>query len=69
MSRIVPVIMMTSEENEDVRMRAFEADSDDCVTRSLTGPELVARVRNILRRSPATADDTCELDALSITCD
>lgn len=67
MSRIVPVITMTSEENEDVRMRAFEAGADDCVTRSLTGRELVARVRNILRRSPATADDTCELDALSIS--
>jgi len=37
------------------------------VTRTLTGRELVARVRNILRRAPATVDDICELDTLSIS--
>lgn len=66
-SRIVPVITMTGEENEDLRMRAFEAGADDCVNRTLTARELVARVRNILRRAAATANDTCDLDALSIS--
>ncbi len=66
-SRILPVITMTSEENADVRVRAFEAGADDCVNRGLAARELVARVRNILRRVPASADATCELDELSIS--
>ena len=66
MSRLVPVITMTAEGNEDVRVRAFEAGADDCVMRTLNARELVARVRNILRRAPKS-DTTCELEELSIS--
>lgn len=67
MSRLVPVITMTAEGNEDVRMRAFEAGADDCVKSTLTARELVARVRNILRRASRNGDPTCELEELSIS--
>jgi DNA-binding response OmpR family regulator len=66
MSQLVPVITISAEGDEDVRVRAFEAGADDCVTHTLTARELVARVRNILRRASNTSD-TCELDALSIS--
>jgi DNA-binding response OmpR family regulator len=66
MSRLVPVITISAEGDEDVRVRAFEAGADDCVTHTLTARELIARVRNILRRA-SSSSDTCELDALSIS--
>lgn len=68
MSSIVPVIAMTADSREDICVQAFEAGADDCVVRTLTGRELVARVRNVLRRSAAENDTpTCDLDTLSIS--
>src|SRR5688572_29411207 len=67
MSRLVPVITLTAECDEDLCVRAFEAGADDCVTHRLTARELIARVRNILRRASTSADPTCELEALSIS--
>lgn len=67
MSRLVPVITISAEGDEDVRLRAFAAGADDCVTHTLTARELVARVHNILRRASSSSDSTCELDALSIS--
>lgn len=67
-SGIVPVIAVTAEGGEDVCVSAFEAGADDCVTRTLAGRELIARVRNVLRRAANHADPvTRELDALSIS--
>jgi DNA-binding response OmpR family regulator len=67
-SRIVPVITITAEQDEDVRVRAFEAGADDCVANTLTGRELVARVRNVLRRAANAADETtCDFEALTIS--
>ncbi len=67
LSRLVPVITIAAESNEDVRVRALEAGADDCVTHTLTARELIARVRNILRRASSSTDPTCELEALSIS--
>ena len=67
-SSIVPVIAMTSECVEEVCVRAFESGADDCVKQTLTGRELVARVRNVLRRSSGENDAiTCDFDKLSIS--
>lgn len=67
MSRLLPVITIAAEADEDVRVRAFEAGADDCVTHALNGRELVARVRNILRRASTGQDAVGELDDLSIS--
>ena len=68
-SEIVPVIALTSNESEDVCVQAFASGADDCVCRTtLSGRELVARVRNVLRRAPSAADAaTCDFDTLSIS--
>lgn len=67
-SSIVPVIAMTADGREDICVQAFESGADDCVVRTLTGRELVARVRNVLRRSANENDaTTCDLDTLSIS--
>jgi DNA-binding response OmpR family regulator len=67
-SRIVPVIAITAEGCEDICVQAFESGADDCVVRTLTGRELVARVRNVLRRSANENEAaTCDLDTLSIS--
>lgn len=67
MSSIVPVIAMTADSREDICVQAFESGADDCVVRTLTGRELVARVRNVLRRSAGENDATCDLNTLSIS--
>lgn len=67
MSLLVPVIAISAEGDEEVRVRAFEAGADDCVTQTFTARELIARVRNILRRAGSSSNATCELDALSIS--
>lgn len=44
----LPIIMVTSAENEE-RVRALEAGADDFVAKPLNGPELLARVRSLIR--------------------
>lgn len=67
-SSLVPVIAMTADSREDICVQAFESGADDCVVRTLAGRELVARVRNVLRRSGSENEAaTRELDTLSIS--
>lgn len=67
-SSLVPLIAMTADCREDICVQAFESGADDCVVRPLAGRELVARVRNVLRRSAGEHDnDVCDLDSLTIS--
>lgn len=50
LSRIVPVLTITTDRSEDQCIRALQSGADDCVCRPIPDRELVARVRNILRR-------------------
>lgn len=62
-SRIVPVIAVTSDCNEDVCVRAFASGADDCLRRPFAGRELIARIRNVLRRAETDAEEIDELSS------
>lgn len=66
-SRIVPVLTITSDESEEQCVRALESGADDCVGRSVPDRELVARVRNILRRIDRMEDSEDPNSDLSIS--
>jgi DNA-binding response OmpR family regulator len=51
----VPVMMLTSSEDQAVKLRAFEHGADDYVTKPFDVEEVVARVRALVRRSGARA--------------
>jgi putative two-component system response regulator len=46
--RLVPIIMVTSEADRDVRLKAFEAGATDFLAKPFDMTELRARVRNLL---------------------
>ena len=52
----VPIIMVTARDDQIDRIIGLELGADDYVTKPYSGRELVARVRNILRRSVAVLD-------------
>lgn len=64
-SRFVPVIAIATDAAEDVCLRAFENGADDCVCREVPGRELVARIRNVLRRSDEEPDTDSLLSAVA----
>ena len=49
----VPVLVLTVREGEDDKIAALDAGADDYLTKPFSGRELLARVRAILRRTPA----------------
>jgi two-component system, OmpR family, phosphate regulon response regulator PhoB len=50
-TRTLPVIMLSSRGEESLRLRGFSAGADDFVLKPFSMPELIARVRALLRRS------------------
>src|SRR5687768_10351744 len=50
-SGLMPVIVITSERNEEICLRAFASGADDCLARPFTSRELGARIQNVLRRA------------------
>lgn len=56
----LPIITVAHECAEESCVRALECGADDCVVRTTSGRELVARVHNVLRRTPHSE----ELDSL-----
>ena len=53
-TRDVAVIMLTARSEEDDRIRGLDTGADDYLTKPFSIPELVARVRALLRRSRPT---------------
>ena len=52
----VPVLMLTARSEETDRVRGLDLGADDYITKPFSVPELLARIRAILRRSkPSTA--------------
>lgn len=52
----LPIITVARQCAEDSCVRSLECGADDCVARTTTGRELVARVHNVLRRAPHRED-------------
>jgi DNA-binding response OmpR family regulator len=48
---LVPVVMLTARGEQVDKLRGFEMGADDYLTKPFAPPELVARVRAVLRRS------------------
>lgn len=46
----VPIIVLTARVHETHRLAAFDAGADDYVIKPFSGPELLARVRAVMRR-------------------
>ncbi len=63
----VPILMLTARGEEIDRVVGLELGADDYVTKPFSIRELMARVRNLLRRShraPSAADDASPADIL-----
>jgi len=54
----VPIIVLTARAHEADRLAAFDAGADDYVMKPFCSPELLARVRAILRRSLRVEEPT-----------
>lgn len=65
-SRLVPLVTVATDAGEETCVRALQSGADDCVCSDVPQRELIARVRNVLRRS-APEETSHELDALSIS--
>jgi two-component system OmpR family response regulator len=62
-----PVILLTARDSPEDRVAGLDAGADDYVTKPFHFPELVARIRAVLRRPSATsADELIEVGDLRI---
>jgi DNA-binding response OmpR family regulator len=66
--REVPVLMLTARSEEVDRLMGFDLGADDYLTKPFSVPELLARVRAILRRTRPDPDlpDRVEFDDVTI---
>lgn len=60
-------IMLVAEE-EERRIAAYEAGADDCLANRVSGRELVARIRAILRRPRQVLDQVLQAGNLALDC-
>lgn len=60
----IPIIMLTVRNSERDKVEALDAGADDYVTKPFGTPELLARIRAALRRSPVSTDGLPESLAL-----
>ena len=52
----VPLLVLSVREGEDDKIAALDAGADDYLTKPFSGRELLARVRAVLRRTPAATE-------------
>jgi two-component system, OmpR family, KDP operon response regulator KdpE len=64
----MPIIVLSAVGEEAEKVRALEAGADDYVTKPFSPPELVARLKAVLRRVPAASQDPV-IDADGLTID
>src|SRR5688572_11158416 len=61
-----PILMLTARAGPDQRVEGLDAGADDYLPKPYHFPELLARVRALLRRGPALASAVLTLDTLTI---
>ena len=61
-----PILMLTARGEPDQRVQGLDAGADDYLPKPYHFPELLARVRALLRRGPALASAVLEVDDLRI---
>jgi len=57
----IAIIMLTVRDTESDKVEALDAGADDYITKPFSPPELLARIRAALRRSPSTLEPTGRL--------
>src|SRR5687767_8722470 len=62
----VPILMLTARGGLDQRVQGLDAGADDYLSKPYHFPELLARVRALLRRGPALASSVLDVDDLRI---
>ena len=62
----VPVLVLTARGELETKVENFEAGADDYLTKPFALPELMVRVRALLRRGPAVRDATLKLADLEL---
>ncbi len=60
LTQSIPIIMLTARGEEADKLRSFESGVDDYVTKPFSPRELLARIKALLRRSGAPADNILE---------
>lgn len=53
----IPVMMVTVNDQKDYRLRGFSNGADDYITKPVDFPELIARIKAVLRRSGAITQE------------
>ena len=61
-----PILILTARGEPDQRVQGLDAGADDYLPKPYHFPELVARVRALLRRGPALAQVVLDVDDLTI---
>jgi two-component system copper resistance phosphate regulon response regulator CusR len=62
----VPILMLTARGGPDQRVEGLDAGADDYLAKPYHFPELLARVRALLRRGPALASSVLTADDLAV---
>jgi two-component system, OmpR family, response regulator len=62
----MPVLLLTAADSEADRLAGFDAGADDYVVKPFSMPELLARVRALLRRSGRVTSDTWQVGDLTV---
>jgi DNA-binding response OmpR family regulator len=64
-----PVLILSARRSVDDRVKGLELGGDDYLTKPFAIAELLARLRNLLRRSAAVRDDTAHLKVMDLEMD
>ena len=62
----VPILMLTARGEPDHRVAGLDAGADDYLPKPYHFPELLARIRALLRRGPALASAVLSIDDLAV---
>lgn len=62
----VPILMLTARGEPDQRVAGLDAGADDYLPKPYHFPELLARIRALLRRGPALTDSVLTIEDLAV---